>query len=73
VHVKSIGKYFGSTTESISEGGEFTSNVGKEMAVEVESQAILELFDRSGSREILNGCDVGVHRRDASSGNGVAR
>jgi hypothetical protein len=46
VHGRSPGKSFRSTTEGISERAEYTSNVGKESAVEIEeSQKTLELFD----------------------------
>jgi hypothetical protein len=73
VHGRSPGKSFGSTTEGISERAEYTGDVGKKTAVEIEeSQKTLELFNGSGSRKILNGSDVGVHRRNASGGNGVA-
>jgi hypothetical protein len=52
VHVRSPGKGFGSTTESIIEGALYTTNttnIGKETAVEVEeSEETLELLTELG-------------------------
>jgi hypothetical protein len=51
VHGRSPGKSFRSTTEGISERAEYTSNVGKETAVEIEkSKKMLELFDGRGNK-----------------------
>jgi hypothetical protein len=74
LHRRGPGELFGFSFEGVGKRSKDSSNVGKEMSVEIEeSQKTLELFNRSGCRESLDGMNVGVQGEYTSRGYFVAK